>query len=113
MKKTLINSEKEYREYCFPICKEALDYNINKAYGLHITLEVYEHDSLNRGEGIDENGEVIPFDTPENVKLYNWVKKLSYPIILLEWLNKDSDRMGDIQIICVETVSLLDFDILK
>jgi hypothetical protein len=110
MKKTQINSEKEYREYCFPICDKHHDYNINVAYGVNVTLEVYDHDPLNRGIGIDEDGNIIPFETPENVQLADWVKELKYPIILLEWVEKDHDRMGDYTIICVETVSISEFN---
>jgi hypothetical protein len=38
MKKTQINSEKEYREYCFPICDKHHDYNINVAYGVNANI---------------------------------------------------------------------------
>ena len=109
MKKTQLNSEKEYREYCFPICNKEHEYPINKAYGINVTLEVYEHDPTNQGIGIDEDGNIIPFETPENVDIAQWVKELKYPIILLEWIEKDFDRMGAFSIICVETVSIHDF----
>ena len=105
MKKTQINNEQEYREYTFNICN---NYNnnlkINDAFGLLLTYECYDSDE--NGNSIDEEGNIIPPDTPENIKLEDWVQKLQYPIILLEWIILEGDGGG---VICVETVSIHEF----
>jgi hypothetical protein len=108
MKKTQINSEEEYRQHCFPICQEQQSLTFDEAYGLIFIRQCYTVDE--EGNELDEEGNIIPPDTPENVGLADWVKELQYPIILVEWVEKIYNRKSGIYtIVCVEPVSIHEF----
>ena len=104
MKKTLIKSKSEYLEHSFPICDKLRNYQINEVYGINIVMECYDHDENNNM--LDELGNIIPASSIDNVKVDKWVDELTYPLILLEWIDVNSDRLGSYSIICVETVCL-------
>jgi len=108
MVKKLINSKREYLEHCFPICDREKAYVINNAYGLILTMDCHDYDDNNNM--LDEEGNIIPPDSVDNVKVEEWVDELTYPLMLLEWINDDYDRLGDYRIICVETVCLKEFE---
>lgn len=103
MRKTLIKSEKEYREFAFPICQQ---YNgiVQDYFGLVLTWECYDTDS--NGNDLDEDGNIIPDDTPDTVEVKGWVKELRYPLYVLDWIEIDSFGSG---VIAVEFVSIHDF----
>lgn len=101
--KKLINSEKEYREYAFPICQKWYG-RVDEYYGLELTWECYDEDE--NGNVLDENGNIIPEDTPYNVKVEDWVKKLKYPLFVIDWIELESDGGG---VIFVDFVSIHDF----
>jgi hypothetical protein len=108
MVKKLINSKREYLEHCFPICNREKIYAINNAYGLILIMDCYDHDDNNNM--LDEEGNIIPPDSVDNVKVEEWVDELTYPLMLLEWIENDSDRVGNYSTICVETVCLKEFE---
>jgi hypothetical protein len=108
MIKTLINSKREYLEHSFPICDREHNNHINEAFGINIVMECYDHDANNNM--IDELGNIIPPSTIDNVKVDEWVDNLTYPLMLLEWIEFSQDRLGKSGVICVETVCLKEFD---
>lgn len=111
MEKIRINSIEEYRKHAFDRCDKhgsCDNVTINRAFGLKFIHDCYDVDA--DGNDIDESGNIIPPDTAENVKVEDWVNDLKFPIILLEWIERGFDRSGDYTIVCVETVSLEDFN---
>lgn len=82
---------------------------IEEAYGLIMTHDCYDYDE--DGNEIDEEGNIIEDDRscPEALKFEDWVYELTYPFILIEWVDSTSDRTGDGFICGVETVELTEF----
>jgi len=108
MTKKLIQNLSEYRQWAWNTLTE-LDDNkvVAKELGL---LPVYECWDVNeKGEEIDEDGNVIPEDTAETVKIEDWVSELQFPVVAVYWLEKEYDRHGDVTIVAVEFVSLNEF----
>lgn len=105
MKKFIIKSEEEYRQHAFKRCDQSD--RLDGSYGFKMIRECYYFDE--HGNDIDEHGNIIPPNTPENVELDDFVKNFTYPLMILEWIENVSDRLGDCQIICVEFVELKEF----
>lgn len=105
MKKIQINSEQEYRQFAFPLCKK-YDGKLDSLFGLNLIRECWDTD--NDGNNLDEQGNIIPDDSPENVKVQQWVKDLKYPIIVCYWIESGFDRTSYF-ISSVNIVSKYDF----
>lgn len=108
--KTLIQSEEEYRKYCFDRCwnTDLACYDLDMEYGLIIRRECWDFDE--EGNDIDEEGNKLPINTWENIKLCDWVKKLKYPIVLIETPHHLSDNGGIFYVGPVIHISLTDFN---
>lgn len=107
MKKKLLKSEQEYKEYCLPICEKYQNVHVDVALGLQIVRECYDTDE--DGNDIDEDGNIIPLETVDNVQVELWVSELQFPIILLHEIETEYIKGSEVSVILVETVSLSEF----
>lgn len=107
MNKKLLKSEKEYREWAFSILSERQTSHISNAIGARIEDDCWGFNDKN--QPIDEDGNVIPDETPESLELADWVKEINYPIVMIHCFEKSWDRIGDLEICFAEYVSLADF----
>lgn len=89
MEKIQINSEYEYRQFAFPICKQN-EGKLDNSFGLKLIWECWDTDD--DGNNLDEKGNIIAEVTAENVGLEQWVKDLKYPIIICYWIESGFDR---------------------
>ena len=107
--KKLIKSISEYRQWAWDTWgKNESNQRVAQNLGL---IPIYDcWDTNENGEDINEDGSIIPKDTAENVKVDEWVNKLSFPLIVIYWIEKDWDRSGDIQIISINFVELREFN---
>lgn len=110
MNKKLIKNIDEYRKWSFETSTQALDYqsHVDRALGLEIDYECWDYNDKN--EPIDEEGNVIPDTTAENMKLADWVTELTFPVVVVHCFEKDWDRTGDLTIVLAEFVELKDFN---
>ncbi len=108
MKKKLLQNLSEYRQWAWKTLTELDDHQVvAKELGL---LPVYECWAVNeKGEEIDEDGNVIPDDTAETVKIQDWVSNLQFPVVAVYWMEQEYDRSGSVVIVAAEFVSLNDF----
>jgi hypothetical protein len=114
-KKTLLQNLTEYRTWAWGIAKIREGDHIDNTLGL---LPVYEcYDSIQNEDGewvdIDEEGNVIPEDTAETVKLEDWVYGLEFPVIAVHCFDEEWDRLGDIEFCFCEFVSKNEFEVQK
>lgn len=107
MNKTLIKSEKEYRKFAFDILEKSNASHIQEALGVVLDTDCWDYNE--KDEPIDENGNVIPDETPDSLILSEEIKSLNYPIIVVHCFEKEWDRTGDLEICVAEFVSLSDF----
>jgi hypothetical protein len=82
---------------------------VDEAYGLIRIYDCYDYDD--DGNEIDEDGNIIEDDngSPEALKFESWVHELTYPFMLIEWVDSTWDRVGDGFICGVEFVELSEF----
>jgi hypothetical protein len=114
-KKTLLQNLTEYRTWAWDIAKIREGDHIDNTLGL---LPIYEwYDIIKNEDGewvdIDEEGNVIPEDTAENVKLEDWVYGLEFPVIAVHCFDEEWDRLGDIEFCFCEFVSKNEFEVQK
>lgn len=108
MAKKFLQNISEYRQWAWNVLEEN-DGNQNVADQLGLQ-PVYDCWDVNEnGEEVDENGNVIPEDTAENVKLADFINELVFPVIAVYWIEKDHDRFGKVEIIAVDFVELKEF----
>lgn len=83
--------------------------SVDEAYGLIRVYECWDYDE--DGNEIDEDGNIMEndCDSPEALKFETWVHELTYPFVLIEWVDTSWDRMGDGFICGTEFVELSDF----
>lgn len=109
MNKTLLKDISEYRQWAWDLVEEEDDQHVEKALGLCVVRECW--DVNEKGEEIDEEGNVIPDDTAETVKLEDWVNKLQFPVVAVYCFEKEWDRHGSAQIVFAEFVELKEFNV--
>ena len=107
MTKTLIKNEKAYRKFAFKILQKYEGSHIEEALGVHLNQDCWDYND--KDEPIDENGNVIPDETPETLELTDEIKNFKYPVLVLSVFDKDWDRGGDFEVCLVEFVFLSDF----
>ena len=108
MNKTLIKNIQEYRRWAWNVLEEQGDsQTAEEALGLIIGHDCWDYNDKN--EPIDEQGNVIPEDTVDTVKLENWVNTLDFPLIAVHFFEKGSDRAGGYEIVMLEFVALSEF----
>lgn len=107
----LITSEKEYREFAFPITVEYDDGCADGALGIIRKYDCWDSDE--DGNSLDEDGNIIPEDTAENVELEDFITELSYPFIVTYYLDQGYGRIGKETVIFVDFVELSEFNSVK
>lgn len=107
MNKKLIKSEGEYRKFAFDILKRYNLYNIEKCLGVEVDRECWDFNE--KGQPINEEGEVLSDISPESMILCEEIKGLEYPVLLVYSFVEDWDRMGSYQFSILEFVTLKDF----
>lgn len=108
MNKTLIKNIQEYRQWAWNILEKHKNrQTVEEALGLVIDHDCWDYNDKN--EPIDEQGNVIPEDTVDTVKLEDWVNTLDFPLIAVHTFEKDWDRTGSFEIVMLEFVSLSEF----
>jgi hypothetical protein len=75
---------------------------------------VYDcYDSIEDENGnwvdIDEDGNVIPEDTAETIKLDDWVYGLEFPVVTIYWFEQDDWRGCSHEICACDFVSINEF----
>lgn len=106
MKKKLLKNISEYRKWAWKISEQS-EGKADESLGLLISYDCWDYNDNN--EPIDEQGNVIPDETAETVKLEEWVEKLKFPVVAVYWIEKEFDRVGNVTIIAVDFVSQSDF----
>ena len=108
MTKKFIKNLSDYRQWAWnTLMANDNTQIVAKQLGL---LPVYECWDVNeKGEEIDEDGNVIQKDTAETVKIEDWVNELQFPVIAVYWIEKEYDRHGDVCIVAVDFVALNEF----
>lgn len=109
MNKKLINNLDEYRKWAFGISASSSSCHLDDSLGLNISYDCWDYND--KGEEIDEDGNVVPDTTAENVKLEKWVEELEFPVVAVYVFEKSFDRTGDLEIVLCEFVSIKDFQI--
>lgn len=109
MNKTLIKSEQAYRKFAFKILDTNNASHVQEALGVQLDTDCYDYNE--NDEPIDENGNVIPDETPDSLVLSDEIKNLNYPVIAVHCFDKDFDRLGDVEYCLLEFVSLKDFKV--
>lgn len=109
MNKTLIKSEQQYRKFAFKILENNDGSHVQEALGVELDTDCYDYNE--KGEPIDEKGNVIPDETPDSLILSDEIKNLEYPVIAIHSFGKDFDRLGDVEYCLLEFVSLKDFKV--
>jgi len=111
MKKTLVKSEKEYREYVFKTLEERAvkEDVLENTFGVIKEHSCWDYDE--NGNEIDEDGNIIPddFSSPELLVFEDWVKQMSFPLIIISWIETSFDRHGDVAICVAGFVELKEF----
>jgi len=110
MKKDLIKSEIEYRKYVWDILLESnFNSKLERAFGIVSQHDCYDYNDKN--ELIDENGVVLRDPTgPQDLILEEEIESLSYPLIIVSWIEEDDFRGSKYTIIAVEFVELSEFN---
>lgn len=108
MDKQLLHNLTEYREWAWKLHEEKDKEHIDEALGLQLIYECWDYNE--EGESIDEDGNVIPEDTAETVKLNDWVYGLEFPVIAVHWFENDDWRGCSHEICALEFVSLNEFE---
>lgn len=122
-KKTLLQNLTEYRTWAWDIAKSREQDHVDKTLGLLPVYECYDYLKDEFGEivtdedgnaiDIDEDGNIIPPNTAETVKLEDWVYGLEFPVIAVHCFDEDWDRLGDIEFCFCEFVSKNEFEVQK
>jgi len=108
MHKKLIRNIDEYKNYVFSqLEKWEWDLNICKGYGVIYDGTCWDYNE--NGEEIDEQGNIVPELTPQTLPLEDHIKQLQFPVVIVEFMAKEWDRMGDYQIVLIDFVSITDF----
>lgn len=107
MTKKFIKNISEYRKWAWRISEKFEDSKVDDNLGLLVDYDCWDYNDKN--EPVDEQGNVIPEETAETVKLAEWVEKLEFPVVAVYWIEKEFDRVGDVTIIAVDFVSQSDF----
>lgn len=123
MDKKLLHNETEYRNWAWSIYTHWRDhknyyyassaYHIADMLGLLPVTDCWESVFDEKGEwlyDVDEEGNPIPEDTTENVKLQEWVKEIKYPIVMVYAFDKDMDRGVSYENYALDYVSLSEFE---
>ncbi len=114
MKKALINSEKEYRNFCFSAYneykEERIFNSIQQAFGIIDQSSCWDYND--KGEPVDEAGAVLKaYEAPEDLLFEDWVKDLSFPLIIVHSIDIGFDRFGDVDFCVIEFVELKEFNL--
>jgi hypothetical protein len=108
MNKTLIKNIQEYRQWAWNALEEHKDsQTVEEALGLIIGHDCW--DCNDKNEPIDQQGNVIPEDTVDIVKLEDWVNELDFPLVAVYTFEKDWDRAGNYEVVMLDFVSLSEF----
>lgn len=108
MNKKLLMSKEEYLQFAFDTIREhELDKYVMEQFGTYPRLETYTWDK--DGNEIDENGNFYPPETPETMKVEDWVNELSFPLIYVYSFANSFDRVGNVTMYITEIVSLSEF----
>lgn len=115
MDKQLLRNLTEYREWAWKIHEDKDKEHIDEALGLCPIYDCFDSILNENGEWIDvdEDGNVIPEDTAETVKLEDWVYGLEFPVIAVYWFQKDDWRGCSHEIAALDFVSLNEFSLVE
>jgi len=82
---------------------------LEEAFGVIRQHDCYDTDE--NGKDIDENGNVYPddFSSPDKLVFEDWVNELTFPLILVYWIESSFDRIGDCSVCSVEFIEEKDW----
>ena len=103
----LIRTEKEYREFAFPLTEEFDDGCTDMPLGIDRIRDCWDSDD--DGNALDKEGNIIPEDTAENVELRDFITELTYPFIVVYYFDQAFGRFGEETNIIVDFVELHEF----
>jgi hypothetical protein len=113
MDKKLINNLTEYREWAWETYQESGQNGyIERAFGILPISECWDNVFDENGEwlhDIDEDGNILPEETAQTVKIEEWVTEIEFPAIFVYTFEKTWDRIGDQEIYMLDYVSLSEF----
>jgi hypothetical protein len=111
MNKKLIRNLAEYRKWAWEVSDGCLNGDIAECLGL-IPVNEYCATSI-KDDGIviilDENGNVIPEDTEETIKLDETISKLIFPVIVIYYFSETKTHWAGWRPCQCVFVSLIEF----
>jgi hypothetical protein len=113
MQKTLITNESEYRQFVFQILEDNIIGDEGALEDIFGVIKIHEcWDTDENGNEIDEDGNILPDDSssPEKLVFQDWVKNISFPFVIVSWIDVDYGRGKKNSILAVEFVELKDFE---
>lgn len=89
----------------------SIAFDVAKAIGLNPVTECWDSIQNENGEwvDVDEDGNVIPEDTAENIPLQEWMNDVEFPAVVVYELERDFDRLGEVTTLLCDFVSLSEF----
>jgi hypothetical protein len=114
MDKKLIQNIDEYRQWAWELYTNSSEnQNVEQCLGLEPIHDCW--DSIENEDGsftdIDEDGNPIPEDTAETVKLTDWVNEIQFPCVFIYFFEDSWDRLGSIKTYILDYVSIEDFTV--